>query len=85
MTLDKQKIKFFQHQILKWYKENGRRFPWRNKSTTNYELIISEVLLQRTRAETVAKFFPKFIKKYPSWRKLVKASEEELKEVLKPD
>lgn len=84
MSIDNQKIKFFQNQILKWYKENGRHFPWRNKSATNYELIISEILLQRTRAETVSKFFPKFIKKYPSWRKLGGASEEELQETLKP-
>jgi len=84
MSIDNQKIKFFQHQILEWYKENGRYFPWRNKSASNYELIISEVLLQRTRAETVSKFFPKFIKKYPSWKKLGEASEEELQEALKP-
>jgi A/G-specific adenine glycosylase len=42
------------------------------------------VLLQRTKAETVAKFFPVFIKKYPSWRQLGNATETELKEILKP-
>lgn len=84
MNIDKEKIEFFQDKILKWYQVNGRHFPWRNRSATNYELIISEVLLQRTRAETVANFFPKFIKKYSSWKKLGEASKEELQEALKP-
>lgn len=78
------KIKQFQKDILKWYKKHGRKFPWRNKSATNYQRIISEVLLQRTRAETIAKFHPKFIKKYPSWKKLAKASVKQLEKDLKP-
>ncbi len=78
-----QKIKKFQKDILKWYKKHGRKFPWRNKSATNYQRIISEVLLQRTKAETVAKFYPNFIKKYPSWKKLAKASVKQLEKDLK--
>ena len=84
MEIDQEKIEFFQKQLLEWYKLNGRKFPWRNKSATNYERIISEVLLQRTKAETVAKYFPKFIKRYPSWKQLGNASEKDLIEILKP-
>lgn len=80
----KNNISKFREIIFEWYKKNGRDFPWRKASATNYERIISEVLLQRTKAETVAKFFPPFIKKYPSWIKLGSATEEELQEVLKP-
>lgn len=78
------KIKQFQKDILKWYKKHGRKFPWRNKSATNYQRIISEVLLQRTRAETIGKFFPIFIKKYPSWMKLAKTNVKQLEKDLKP-
>lgn len=84
MEVSNSQIEHFQNKILEWFKENGRHFPWRNSSATNYEKIISEVLLQRTKAETVAKFFPVFIKKYPSWRQLGNASESELNEILKP-
>lgn len=84
MKIDITRIEFFQEQILEWSEENGRHFPWRNKSATNYERIISEVLLQRTRAETVAKFYPKFISKYPSWKKLGEATKQELQEALRP-
>jgi A/G-specific adenine glycosylase len=84
MQITNEKILNFQTQMLIWYKDNGRHFPWRNKSATTYQQIISEVLLQRTRAATVVKFFPKFIKKYQSWSQLGKASEQELQEFIKP-
>ena len=80
----KSSIRQFQKKLLKWYTNNKRNFPWRNKSTSTYKLVISEILLQRTRAETVAKFFPRFIRKYPSWKKLSKAKEEDLKGFLQP-
>lgn len=70
--------------MLKWYKEHGRDFYWRKKSATNYIRIISEVLLQRTKAETVNKFLPSFLKKYPSWNKLGDATEHDLIEILRP-
>lgn len=77
-------IEFFQNTLLEWYSENGRSFLWRKKSATNYELIIAEVFLQRTKAETVSNFLPEFFKKYPSWKLLGEATEAELKEIIKP-
>jgi A/G-specific adenine glycosylase len=47
-------------------------------------LIISEVLLQRTRAETVARVLPLFMARFPSWRQLSRASTEELYRVIVP-
>ncbi len=77
-------IFYFQKKLLFWYGKYGREFPWREKSTTNYELILAEVFLQRTKAETVSKFLPVFFKKYPSWKQLWEATESELKEFIKP-
>lgn len=72
----------FRRRLLAWYADNGRNFPWRKKSTSNYKLVISELLLQRTRAETVASFFGTFIGQYPSWKKLAKAKESEIGQVI---
>ena len=77
-------IEYFQEKLLDWFLGNGRTFLWRNKSATNYELIISEVFLQRTKAETVSKFLPDFLKKYSSWKQLGDATELELQEITKP-
>ena len=73
-----------QSHILRWFEVAGRYFPWRKKTANNYYHVISEVLLQRTQAETVAKFWPSFIKDYPSWKRLSQATEVELQECLKP-
>lgn len=70
--------------MILWFEENGRNFPWRKKKLSNYQLVISEVLLQRTKAETVAKYYPKFIQEYPSWKSLSIAKQEDIEEYLKP-
>ena len=82
--ISKRKIIFFQENILKWYYLNGRDFPWRKKNINNYQRIISEILLQRTRAETVNSFFPLFIKKFPTWKSLSTSPIEEIEEFIKP-
>ena len=49
-------ISKFQENLLRWFDIMRRDFPWRDGNLTDYELIIAEVLLQRTKAETVANF-----------------------------
>ena len=71
-------------KLLRWFESHGRSFPWRRASATNYQYIIAEALLQRTRAETVALFFPRFTKEFPSWRQLAFASVIRLQNYLKP-
>jgi DNA (cytosine-5)-methyltransferase 1 len=78
------KIIFFRKKISEWFKTNRRDFPWRKENLNNYQIIISEILLQRTKAETVAKYFHYFLKKYPNWDSLSSATLEELEDILKP-
>ena len=77
-------IHHFRTTMLEWYRQQARRFPWRKRSASNYNKIIAEVLLQRTRAETVAEFFPLFITRYPSWPQLAAANESELIALIRP-
>lgn len=83
-VLKKKKITYFRRKIKQWYPLNGRNFPWRKKSRTKYEIIISEVLLQRTRAETIFRYYSKFLKKYPSWVSLSNGREKSLQKILEP-
>ncbi|MFC1832495.1 hypothetical protein ACFL0S_10815 [Thermodesulfobacteriota bacterium] len=73
-----------QKQLIAWYKKHGRSFPWRKSSCSKYQYVISELLLQRTRAEAVAAFYPKFINEFPSWKHLETASIKQLQRYLKP-
>lgn len=78
------RLRAFRRLILSWFRSHGRQFPWRNRSASGYALIVSELLLQRTRAETVAGFFPRFVKRFPSWNLLALATEDELRAFLEP-
>lgn len=94
MGVTRQRIKFklptsrsverLRRQLLPWYADHGREFPWRRRSASKYSQIVAELLLQRTRAETVASFFPQFIKDYPSWDALASASLSRLQTYLRP-
>lgn len=55
-----------------WAQDNLRAFPWR-EYRREYEILIAEVLLQRTQAEVVAQFIPQFLTDYPDWSSLLKA------------
>lgn len=71
-------------KLLAWFEKHGRAFPWRSNDAPVYEQICVEVLLQRTRAETVAKVYGSFFDKYPDWSRLAAAPIQELEEVIKP-
>ena len=81
---NKNNIKYFRKQLLYWFKSNRREFPWREEGLSNYEIIISEILLQRTKAETVAKYYHVFLGKYPDWQSLINATIKDLEKILKP-
>ena len=80
----KRRCRAFAAGLDSWFPENGRSFPWRKKSVGRYGKIVSEVLLQRTRAETVGDFFPGFTKRFPSWKALAVASKAEIGKTLVP-
>jgi A/G-specific adenine glycosylase len=77
-------IHLFQSLILQWFEINRRVFPWRKVGLSNYQIIISEILLQRTKAETVSKFYEKFIADYPDWQSLFSANLKGIEEYLRP-
>ncbi|MSU74489.1 A/G-specific adenine glycosylase [Candidatus Kaiserbacteria bacterium] len=70
----------FRKVVWAYYKKNGRHdLPWR-KTTDVYKILVSEVMLQQTQVERVIPFYTKFIKKFPTAKKLAAAP---LSDVLK--
>ena len=63
--------------------QNGRSFVWRDWSD-EYRLTVVEVLLQRTRAETVARFAPTFFEAFPDWPTLAGQPATSLEVTLAP-
>jgi len=79
-----QKITFLQDELLKWFEINRRNFPWRKPNLKSYDYIIAEVLLQRTKAETIETFYPIFLQRFPDWNSIDVTTEEDLALFLKP-
>ena len=82
--IPEKKINFFRNTLLRWYEMNGRKFHWRKKGLTHYQYVIAEVLLQRTKAETVAPFYLSFIKNFPNWKVLARSRRSTIAKYLKP-
>ena len=82
--MNEENIKYFKSKLLHWFHQNKRLFPWREPGRSCYEIIIAEILLQRTKAETVSKNYQSFLNKFNSWESLAAATENEIGEALKP-
>lgn len=77
-------IRYFRAMTLRWYRRAGRSFAWRRASAPLYHQIVVEVLLQRTRAETVEAFLPDFLSEYSSWSSLAESSPSAIGEFVRP-
>lgn len=60
--------------LLMWYDQNARDLPWR-RSKDPYAVLVSEIMLQQTRAETVKPYFARFMQTLPTLSALADADE----------
>jgi A/G-specific adenine glycosylase len=78
------RISWLRRRLLSWFARNGRSFPWREPGRMPYEVVVAEILLQRTTAAGVARAYIGFLKRYPSWIALAHAPPEGLENALRP-
>lgn len=60
-------------KLLAWYRKHGRILPWRNTQDP-YRILVSELMLQQTQVPRVLMFYPRWLKQFPDWSTLAKAS-----------
>jgi A/G-specific adenine glycosylase len=77
-TPDRAAVRAISDGLVTWFDEHGREFPWRDDGYDAYRLLVTEILLQRTRAETVSSFVDGFFQAYPGWESLAVANEVEI-------
>ncbi len=58
--------------LLGWYRESGRSLPWRDTAEP-YPVLVSEIMLQQTRADRVAAYFERFMDHFPTVEALAAA------------
>lgn len=78
-----ERIPWLRRRLLSWFERSGRSFPWRDPERTPYEVVVAEILLQRTAAVGVARAYAGFIERYPSWATLAQALREDLEHTLR--
>ena len=83
-TLERRRITWLRKRLLIWFVHHARDFPWRSSDSSDYNKICVEVLLQRTRAEAVAKVYPDFFGQFRNWSDIAVVSIRDLEEVLTP-
>jgi A/G-specific adenine glycosylase len=71
----------FSERLLEWWEKNQRKFPWR-KSHDPYSVLISEILLHRTRADQVVPVYTEFIKRFQTIEDLANAPLDQVKKVV---
>jgi len=65
-------VSLFQSSIWRYYREYGRRFPWRETSDP-YHIVVSEVMLQQTQTSRVVSKYIDFISHFPDFFTLAQA------------
>ncbi len=73
----------FQREVVAFYRIKGRKFYWRTNTLNLWEWLVLELLLKRTRAESIDQFFPSFISKYSDPHIVFRTSRTRLKSDLK--
>lgn len=65
--------------LVAWYQQQRRALPWRDDPRPYY-VLMSELMLQQTRVDTVIPYFQRFIARWPTLADLAAADESEVLE-----
>ena len=64
-----------------WFRRHRRDLPWRplpGEAANAYLVLVSELMLQQTRVETVLRYFNRFVDRFPTPAALAAADEQEV-------
>lgn len=67
----------FRAALLTHYDAHARSLPWRGE-TDPYRVLVSEVMLQQTRVETVKRYYGPWLERFPTVEALAAAPEDEV-------
>ena len=64
----------FARALEDWYRRERRELPWR-ATRDPYRILVSEVMLQQTRAQAVIPYYQRFLERFPDVQALAEAGE----------
>src|SRR4051812_47768955 len=72
-----QNLAVFRRSLLRRYRSHGRDLPWR-RTHNPYAILVSEFMLQQTQVATVIPYYHKWLRRFPDFGSLARASENEV-------
>jgi len=69
----------FTRKLLGWYHRAARDLPWR-RTRDPYRITVSEFMLQQTQVSRVAEYYPRFLARFPTMKKLAAARPKAVRE-----
>ena len=76
-------VSLLRRRLLRWHAGHGRDFPWR-RTREPWAVLLSELMLQRTRADLVVAVYEEAMRRYPTAAHFADADAEEIAELLRP-
>jgi A/G-specific adenine glycosylase len=73
----------FVEDLTRWGRANRRSFPWRD-TRHPFQILVAEVLLQRSRGRTVALVFEELFARWPDAESLARARVSSIRSVIRP-
>jgi A/G-specific adenine glycosylase len=70
-------IASFRRSLRAWYRRHGRDLPWR-RTRDAYSILVSEFMLQQTQVSTVIPYYNEWMRRFPDFAALARASEQEV-------
>ncbi|PYL25887.1 MAG: A/G-specific adenine glycosylase, partial [Verrucomicrobia bacterium] len=67
----------FRRRLLSWYRPHGRALPCR-RIRDPYAILVSEFMLQQTQVTTVIAYYHKWLRRFPDFASLARASENQV-------
>lgn len=74
----------FREDVIAWGRVHGRTFGWRLPGRSTFELLLTEVLLARTRADAVVPVLERLLGQYPDAVALAAGSLDDLEAIVRP-
>lgn len=83
-TATPQRIARLRRLLLAWGQTNRRDFYWREPGVTPFGILVTEILVARTRAESVDPVIRRLMRRFPSPERLATAQHTAVASILRP-
>ena len=75
--MERREIRQLQGRLIRWFTQNQRPLPWRERYLP-YGIWISEIMLQQTRVDTVVPYYLRWMQRFPGVRSVARAGQDDL-------